>query len=86
MLEDLETLFPMSPEAPKFDVVENPATAALSAEEKSIYAAIEDEETPMEELIARTGLPSAVVSSTLMRLQIKRLVKQLPGQYFVKLL
>ena len=39
----------------------------------------------MESIIERTGLVSAVVSSTLMRLQIKRLVKQLPGQYFVKL-
>ncbi|MGI9242214.1 MAG: DNA-processing protein DprA [Verrucomicrobiales bacterium] len=85
VLEDLETLFPMSPVAPQFDVVENPATDSLSDEEKSIYAAIGDEETPMELVIARTGLSSAVVSSTLMRLQIKRLVKQLPGQHFVKL-
>ena len=30
-------------------------------------------------------LPSATVSSTLLRLELKRLVKQLPGKYFVKL-
>jgi hypothetical protein len=30
-------------------------------------------------------LPSAIVSSTLLRLELKRLVKQLPGKYFVKL-
>ncbi|MFT5110090.1 MAG: DNA processing protein [Pseudoalteromonas tetraodonis] len=85
VLEDLETLFPMAPSAPKFDAVTNPAIASLSSEEKAIYEAIEDDETAMESLIERTGLPSATVSSTLMRLQIKRLVKQLPGQYFVKL-
>jgi DNA processing protein len=75
----------MSPVAPQFDPVTNPAISSLSSEEKQIYAAIEDEETAMEHVIERTGLPSATVSSTLMRLQIKRLVKQLPGQYFVKL-
>lgn len=86
VLEDLETLFPMSPNAPQFDAVANPAISSLSPDERKIYAAIEDDETPMEKLIERTGLPSATVSSTLMRLQIRRLVKQLPGQYFVKLI
>jgi len=85
ILEDLETLFPMAPNAPKFDEVKNPSINSLTEEEASIYAAIENEETPMDTLIERTGLSSAVVSSTLMRLQIKRLVKQLPGHYFVKL-
>lgn len=85
VLEDLETLFPMAPSAPQFAAVANPMVASLSADEAKIYAAIEDEETPMDALIERTGLASSVVSSTLMRLQIKRLVKQLPGQYFVKL-
>jgi DNA processing protein len=85
VLEDLETLFSMAPDSPKFDTVENPAVGSLSSEEQQVYAAIEDEQTPMDSLIERTGLASAVVSSTLMRLQIKRLVKQLPGQFFVKL-
>lgn len=86
ILEDLETLFPMAPTSPQFDAVANPVVESLSDEEKAIYAAIEDEETQMDALIERTGLASAVVSSTLMRLQIKRLVKQLPGQHFVKLI
>ena len=85
ILEDLETLFTLAPSSPKFEAVENPTVSSLSDEEKAIYAAIEDDETSMESIIGRTGLASAVVSSTLMRLQIKRLVKQLPGQYFVKL-
>ena len=85
VIDDLESLFPMLAASPKFEVVENPALGALSDQEKQIYTSIEDEETPMDAIIDRCGLSSAVVSSTLMRLQIKRLVKQLPGQYFVKL-
>ena len=36
-------------------------------------------------LAAKCDLPSGTVSSTLLRLELKRLVKQLPGKYFVKL-
>ena len=86
VLEDLETLFPMAPDTPKFGAVTNPAVESLSAEEREIYAAIGDDETAMEEVIVRTGFASSVVSAALMRMQIKRLVKQLPGQYFVKLI
>ena len=82
VLEDLETLFPMGPSAPLFEEVSNPAMNSLSEDEQKIYAAIGDDETSMDTIIEGTGLASAVVSSTLMRLQIKRLVKQLPGQFF----
>ena len=37
------------------------------------------------EIAATSELPAAVVSSVLLRLELKRLVKQLPGKYFVKL-
>jgi hypothetical protein len=36
-------------------------------------------------IAATSNLPSARVSSPLLRLELKRLVKQLPGKYFVKL-
>ena len=46
---------------------------------------IEATETSIDEITERTKLPSAAVSSTLLQLELKRLVKQLPGKYFVKL-
>ena len=47
--------------------------------------AIDATETSIDDIAARSELPSAAVSSTLLQLELKRLVKQLPGKYFVKL-
>ncbi len=83
VLEDLEMLFPIPNETPDFFPAK-PATD-LSEDELSVYNAIEDGETGIDFIIERSGLPSARVSSTLLRLEMKRLVKQLPGKFFVKL-
>lgn len=82
ILDDLQILLPEKP-------VLNPTpgrTIAFAGNEKAVYDAIEEEETPIDAIIAKSGLPPGAVSSTLLALQIKRLVKQLPGQHFVKLL
>ena len=50
-----------------------------------VYDAISDTETGIDEIIAKSQLPTGKVSSTLLVLEMKRLVKQLPGQHFVKL-
>jgi DNA processing protein len=57
----------------------------LTDEERSVYEAINANETSIDDIAARASLPSATVSSALLRLELKRLVKQLPGKYFVKL-
>ena len=57
----------------------------LSESERSVYDAIEASETAIDAIAARCNLPSPTVSSVLLRLELKRLVKQLPGKYFVKL-
>ena len=57
----------------------------LSTDERRVYDAIEAAETPIDQIAAKCDLPSGTVSSTLLRLELKRLVKQLPGKYFVKL-
>ena len=59
--------------------------ANLTVEERAIYDFLEASETQLDDIIAAIGLPAAVVSSTLLRLEMKRLVKQLPGSHFVKL-
>jgi DNA processing protein len=57
----------------------------LSEEEQRVFAAIEPTETSIDDIATRSELPSGIVSSTLLQLELKRLVKQLPGKYFVKL-
>jgi DNA processing protein len=57
----------------------------LSESERDVYDAIEASETAIDAIAAKCNLPSPTVSSVLLRLELKRLVKQLPGKYFVKL-
>src|SRR3954453_20845006 len=82
ILDDLEILLPEAKPSPDAAVRPLPE---LSNDERSVYNAIDAAETPIDRIAAKCNLPSATVSSTLLRLELKRLVKQLPGKYFVKL-
>lgn len=82
ILDDLQILLPQKP-----DLEPTPVRAIqLTASERATYEAIGTAETPMDSIIMKSGLPPGTVSSTLLALEMKRLVKQLPGQHFVKLL
>jgi DNA processing protein len=80
ILDDLRLLFP---EPKKTLVPVTPPT--LSAEEQTILDTLETAETPIDWIVTKSGLPMPKVASTLLALEMKRLVKQLPGQQFVKL-
>ncbi len=82
ILEDLQILLPETKPSPEAAARPLPP---LSDEERRIYDAIEATETSIDDIAAKSELPSAAVSSTLLQLELKRLVKQLPGKYFVKL-
>jgi len=82
ILEDLEVLLPDA--KPSRETAARPLPR-LSEEERRVFGAIDANETSIDDIAARSELPSAVVSSTLLQLELKRLVKQLPGKYFVKL-
>src|SRR5215472_420172 len=82
ILDDLQILLPEAKPSPETAARPLPP---LSNEERQVYDAIQASETPIDQIAARCHLPSAIVSSTLLRLELKRLVKQLPGKYFVKL-
>jgi DNA processing protein len=82
ILDDLEVLLPEAKPSPEAAVRPLPP---LTDEEKRVYEAINPVETPIDQIAAKSDLPSGTVSSTLLRLELKRLVKQLPGKYFVKL-
>ncbi len=80
ILDEMHVLFHESPQP-------RPSARAtsLQGDEQAVYAALDEAETPIDAIIAKTSLPSGKVSSTLLALEMKRLVKQLPGQHFVKL-
>ena len=82
ILDDLQILLPETKPSPEAAARPLPE---LSAEERRVYDAIDSTETPIDRIATKSDLPSATVSSTLLRLELKRLVKQLPGKYFVKL-
>src|SRR5437660_652860 len=82
ILDDLEILLPEAKPSPETAARPLPP---LSNEERRVYDAIDATETSIDDIAAKSELPSAAVSSTLFQLELKRLVKQLPGKYFVKL-
>jgi DNA processing protein len=79
ILAELEFLIPRESVA-----TPRPLPANLTGDEEKIYAAIELDETPIDTITQATGLPSGTVSSTLLRLEMKKLVRQLPGKLFVR--
>ena len=82
ILDDLQILLPETKPSPEAAARPLPL---LTSDERRVYDAINSAETPIDQIAVKCDLPSGTVSSTLLRLELKRLVKQLPGKYFVKL-
>jgi DNA processing protein len=84
ILSEFEYLFPRSnrSEGPG-DSPKLPA-ATLSENEQSVFDALTDDESSIDELIRRSGLPASTVTVALLGLEMKRLIRQLPGKMFLK--
>lgn len=84
ILSEFEYLFPAPnrPAAPN-ETGTLPALE-LSENERKAFSALEKQEVSIEEVIVRSGLPASAVSVALLGLEMKRLVRQLPGKLFVK--
>jgi DNA processing protein len=54
----------------------------LSDNEKAIYETLRSEELYIDDVIEKTGLPASAVSVGLLTLEMKKLVKQMPGKLF----
>jgi len=86
ILDDMNSLFPelrMSP-AP-VSAAGKTTQSALSTEEMALLEALGNDTLAPEDLAEKSGLPMSKVSSSLLTLELKRLVRQLPGRQFVKL-
>jgi DNA processing protein len=82
ILSEFEYLFPGTNRA----AADSGALPALelSVNEQKVFDALEREEQSIDEIIRKSGLPSSAVSVALLGLEMKRVVKQLPGKMFMK--
>jgi DNA processing protein len=79
ILDDLGELPFARQAAPASDSADVPEPPALPAEEAAVFAAVTTDESPVDRIIERSGLPAHVVTATLMKLEMRRLVRAFPG-------
>ena len=85
ILSEFEYLFPASNRPAAVSETGVLPALELSSNEQKVYDAITTgDESTIDEVIRASGLPSSMVSATLLGLEMKRLVKQLPGKLFVR--
>jgi DNA processing protein len=85
ILSEFEYLFPASNKPPSASETGVLPALELNENEQKIFSAVKlEEESSIDEIIRASGLPSSAVSVALFSLEMKRLVKQLPGKLFVR--
>jgi DNA processing protein len=84
ILSEFEYLFPGSnrPASPA-ETGTLPALT-LSDNEQKVYDTLSKEESTVDEVIRQSGLPASAVSVALLSLEMKRVIRQLPGKLFVR--
>jgi DNA processing protein len=84
ILSEFEYMFPAS-NLPSMlnDAAALPAMT-LSEAEQTVYDLVDKEECNTDDIIRRSGMPSSSVSVALLGLEMKRLIRQLPGKLFVR--
>jgi DNA processing protein len=84
ILSEFEYLFPSSNKPPSPSETGILPALELSANEQKVFDALDIDESTIDEVIRKSGLPSSAVSVALLSLEMKRVVKQLPGKLFVR--
>jgi DNA processing protein len=84
ILSEFEYLFPASNRSPSAGQTGGLPALELSENEQKVYDALDHEEVGIDDVIRKSGLPPSTVSVTLLSLEMKRLVRQLPGKMFVR--
>jgi DNA processing protein len=85
ILSEFEYLFPASNRPPAPNETGVVPAMTLSPNEQLVYDVLKkEEELSIDEVIRFSGLPSSAVSVALLSLEMKRLIKQLPGKMFVR--
>ncbi len=81
ILDELGLNYPF---ARKTDALKGPPLPLLEETERIIYEIIGDFPLRIDEIARDSGLEAGIVSSTLMKMELKGLVRQLPGKFFVR--
>ena len=84
ILSEFEYLFPPSTRNTTPTATGEFPTLTLSENESRVYEVLSSERLSIDEVIQGTGLSSPTVSVTLFSLEMKRLIRQLPGKIFVR--
>ena len=87
ILSEFEYLLPKMATEPAEPGLEGRGTKPalqLSETEERVMAQVGNEEVAIDEIIRASGLTTACVSATLLALEMKRLVRQLPGKQYVR--
>jgi len=85
ILSEFEYLFPTSNRPPTASETGVLPALELNENEQKVFDAVPaDDESSIDEIIRASGLPSSAVNVALFGLEMKRLVRQLPGKMFVR--
>jgi DNA processing protein len=84
ILGEFEYLFPASNRPPAPNETGVLPALELSSNEQKVFQTLDHEEVPIDHIIQKSGLPASAVSVALLGLEMKRLVKQLPGKIFIR--
>jgi DNA processing protein len=84
ILSEFEYLFPSSNRPPGPSETGVLPALELSENEQKVFGTLDHQELGIDEIIRKSGLPTSAVSVALLSLEMKRMVKQLPGKVFVK--
>jgi DNA processing protein len=66
------------------EIRQNNFPADLAQEESALYAALSDEPMALDDLIEKTNIDISRISSMLLKLQLKKIICQLPGKQFIR--
>jgi len=84
VLEELGPLVREVRPSPDQPAVRHPAELGLTDQERSLLGCLDDAPRAVDDLIAQTRLTASQVMATLSVLELKRMVKRLPGHQFVR--
>ena len=84
ILSEFEYLFPPSNRPPSPTETGTLPALELSPNEQKVFGTLGNEEISIDDVIRRSSLPSSAASVALLSLEMKRLIRQLPGKMFVK--
>jgi DNA processing protein len=72
------------PHAPKTDTFKTPPSPPIDDSEQKVYDLVGDYPTHIDEIAREGNIEPSAVSAALMRMELKGIIRQLPGKYFVR--